>query len=906
MLSQTTRDEPASVWRDRLLSRLLVIQLFFLVLAVVCLAPQVRERYGSAAFAIGLILLLTIAAALLPFRMPSRARLGASIGTLAVGGFTALYFAGSNGVSASAIEAGLVLATLLLGPKWRVAIYCCIATVVLVLAIGNIAGFYKFSHVDLKDPLVWWMALLLSAPGFAVVLFAQAELVSRLQQKAEELAFNSRALWAESDDLQKGQAALVRANEELDMAVAERAHDLESIRSEFQVFSDQSLSWLIRPLQALLYESQALLTSTGGQARAEAVNIMERLSVRIGQMLEMIDGLRAIASVGAVELVREPTNLSELARKLAAELQESETGHKVDFAIEPNIVLEVDPGLASSALRNLLENAWKFTASSSEPRIVMSSLSIDGVPGIRIEDNGAGFDSSQGAKIFEPFHRASKATESSGSGIGLSTVRQIVRRHGGVVTASSTPGNGAKFELTFGSPGEVVDQMTPSESAYSEQLPLSSEVDWRHSSLSIMLGLEFAFAVGTLTILTLTSRDQATRIDLAGYWCATAFFPVVMWLRPMPFRARALMSILPLLAICLFSWSRTSDFTGPMTISLDVLCFCLLFLGRWEAALAGLLIAAGAFVGFRNATALGAHIIPSPANAWAYWAAKMPVAFGPGLILIFTLRRALDRISQSSIQNSGIISQLRIQKVARASAYAEAERLNRHLDALAGQRTDSLKEAVEALSTFTGTVGHDLRGPIRSLSGFATILQEDHSEELGPEGVAAVKAFGANVRAIGSYIERLISLARSLQADVVVETVDLSLLMKEAISDTSFEFTARIPANAIVDTDPRLAKIAISCIVENLPQGGDGIVLEMSNGFLAVKGCSNLFLEVVDGVDSSTRSNFTDIATSWPPLAFARICRRSGGRAWVERDTTGERWLCFTLAAAKNSTIVDN
>jgi len=66
-----------------------------------------------------------------------------------------------------------------------------------------------------------------------------------------------------------------------------------------------------------------------------------------------------------------------------------------------------------------------------------------------IEDAGAGVPGADRDKIFEPFYRASTATQSSGAGLGLSIVRQIARAHGGSVEYASRPEGGSRFTVTI-------------------------------------------------------------------------------------------------------------------------------------------------------------------------------------------------------------------------------------------------------------------------------------------------------------------------------------------------------------------------------------------------------------------------------------------------------------------------
>jgi len=66
-----------------------------------------------------------------------------------------------------------------------------------------------------------------------------------------------------------------------------------------------------------------------------------------------------------------------------------------------------------------------------------------------VEDNGIGFEPKYGDRIFRVFERLHSRNEYDGTGIGLAICRKIAERHGGSITASSTPGAGAKFTVTL-------------------------------------------------------------------------------------------------------------------------------------------------------------------------------------------------------------------------------------------------------------------------------------------------------------------------------------------------------------------------------------------------------------------------------------------------------------------------
>lgn len=100
-------------------------------------------------------------------------------------------------------------------------------------------------------------------------------------------------------------------------------------------------------------------------------------------------------------------------------------------------------------MRNLIDNAWRYTARTEAPRIRVFAGACGGVRGICVADNGAGFDMAYAGRLFQPFQRLHRQEEFPGLGIGLATVQRIVHRHGGRIEAHGEPGRGAVFCFTF-------------------------------------------------------------------------------------------------------------------------------------------------------------------------------------------------------------------------------------------------------------------------------------------------------------------------------------------------------------------------------------------------------------------------------------------------------------------------
>ena len=118
--------------------------------------------------------------------------------------------------------------------------------------------------------------------------------------------------------------------------------------------------------------------------------------------------------------------------------------------ITENLFCHGDARLLRTVLENLIANAYKYSSLTEQPLIEFGATEVEGQTTYFVKDNGIGFDMVHRDKLFEPFQRLHSAEEFEGSGIGLSTVARIIRRHKGRIWAEGKPNQGAVFYSTLG------------------------------------------------------------------------------------------------------------------------------------------------------------------------------------------------------------------------------------------------------------------------------------------------------------------------------------------------------------------------------------------------------------------------------------------------------------------------
>jgi PAS domain S-box-containing protein len=251
------------------------------------------------------------------------------------------------------------------------------------------------------------------------------------------------------DARREAERELAEMNVDLERRVLERSLELKAANKELEAFSYSASHDLRAPLRALDGFSLALLEDYGEQLDATGKDHLARVRAAAQRMGQLIDNLLMLSRVTRREMVREKVDLSALARDVLADLREAEPERAVDAAVADGLIANGDPALLRIVLQNLLANAWKFTSRKPEAHIEVGVDRRDGVAAYYVRDDGAGFDATYVDKLFTPFQRLHAADEFPGTGIGLATVKRIVRRHGGSVWAEGAVDCGATFYLTL-------------------------------------------------------------------------------------------------------------------------------------------------------------------------------------------------------------------------------------------------------------------------------------------------------------------------------------------------------------------------------------------------------------------------------------------------------------------------
>ena len=187
----------------------------------------------------------------------------------------------------------------------------------------------------------------------------------------------------------------------------------------------------------------ALALLPDDENRAGITSDLKEMEAMITELLEL-ERLRDGRSIH-----REHADLASLLREVAKSYEQRPPG--ICFVgMPPEIPVDLDTEKIRTVLRNLFENAIKYSLPDSRPIGVSAEQSEGGVT-VRVSDDGHGIPDADISNLFEPFFRVdrSRSKKTGGYGLGLSICKRIMEAHGGNIIAQNNPIRGASFILTL-------------------------------------------------------------------------------------------------------------------------------------------------------------------------------------------------------------------------------------------------------------------------------------------------------------------------------------------------------------------------------------------------------------------------------------------------------------------------
>jgi signal transduction histidine kinase len=230
-----------------------------------------------------------------------------------------------------------------------------------------------------------------------------------------------------------GARKLADANRDLELFASTAAHDLQA------------------PVRSIAGFAMHLRRELGPKLDGQAATWLGYVEDGARRLTELIRGLLELArvSVDSGEATHQPVDLGRLLEEVKQDLANDMVHRNATIQATPLPIVSGHGAQLRLLLQNLVSNALKFHRPGEAPSVRLSAqLSTDKVV-LSVADDGIGFAPKDAERIFDPLTRLHGVAQYPGTGLGLAICRRVVERHGGTISASSSPGQGATFTVVL-------------------------------------------------------------------------------------------------------------------------------------------------------------------------------------------------------------------------------------------------------------------------------------------------------------------------------------------------------------------------------------------------------------------------------------------------------------------------
>lgn len=246
----------------------------------------------------------------------------------------------------------------------------------------------------------------------------------------------------------QAQAELARKNQELE-ALLERVRSLDRLKTDF--FANLSHE-LRTPLTLIVGCTETLLEAQHGASGGDTLQ-RNLLTIRRNAMaqLRIVNDLLDIAKsdAGHLQVHYRRADVAALVRRCASLFDAAAASRGLTFVVDaPLLEADVDVPKFERVVQNLLSNAFKFSPAGGHVRCALAQAGPLCLL-LTVQDSGPGVPRDERRSIFERFRqgRAADGDDAMGTGLGLAIVKEFVAAHGGTVSVTDAPGQGAQFQV---------------------------------------------------------------------------------------------------------------------------------------------------------------------------------------------------------------------------------------------------------------------------------------------------------------------------------------------------------------------------------------------------------------------------------------------------------------------------
>lgn len=245
---------------------------------------------------------------------------------------------------------------------------------------------------------------------------------------------------------------------------------------------------------------------------------------------------------------------------------------------------------------------------------------------------------------------------------------------------------------------------------------------------------------------------------------------------------------------------------------------------------------------------------------------------------------------------------------------------NAQLEGRVAARTAELTEANRELEAFSYSVSHDLRAPLRAMSGFAQILVEDHATELSPPARKCVDTICNNAKSMGQLIDDLLEFSKLSRQPIKRVPVDMAALARSAIRDATAPEAGRSIDCVIEDMPPAQAEPSlVALVIDNLVRNAVKFTRRRTDARIEVGATSSSngpayfvrdngvgfdmqYADKLFGVFQRLHRKDEFEGTGVGLAIVQRVIVRHGGQVWAEAEVGRGATFFFTLPAQSNRT----
>jgi PAS domain S-box-containing protein len=252
------------------------------------------------------------------------------------------------------------------------------------------------------------------------------------------------------------EARLRELTASLEQRVAERTQQLDisvkrlsQANRELESFAYSVSHDLKSPLRSVEGFASLLLQEQGDALNAEGRNYLNRIQRATMHMARLISDLLAYCRIEELGRGLVPLRLTDEVNQVLEGMQNELDAQqaRVRVHLPPDLLAMAHPQGLAMVMRNLIDNAMKFTRPGQLPEIEIEACALGPLVRLSVRDRGMGFDMKHHDRIFAIFQRLHRPDQIAGTGIGLAMVHKAVERMEGRIWAESTPGEGATFNI---------------------------------------------------------------------------------------------------------------------------------------------------------------------------------------------------------------------------------------------------------------------------------------------------------------------------------------------------------------------------------------------------------------------------------------------------------------------------